>query len=190
MKEDKEEFDKGLAIWKWASDDKNPDIVMVSIGDCPTLESLAATKILKEKFPDLKIRFINVLDLMCLKKSSDYSKSLSDEEYDKLFTKDKPILVAFHGYPSLIYEFTYFRHNKNMIVHGYEEEGTITTPFDMRVLNEIDRFHLVIEAIKQLDLGVEGQKVISEMEEKLQKHHDYIRENGVDMPEVAEWKWQ
>ena len=190
MKEAKEEFDKGLAIWKWASDDKNPDIVMVSIGDCPTLESLAATKILKEKFPDLKIRFINVLDLMCLKKSSDYSKSLSDEEYDKLFTKDKPILVAFHGYPSLIYEFTYFRHNKNMIVHGYEEEGTITTPFDMRVLNEIDRFHLVIEAIKQLDLGAEGQKVILEMEEKLQQHHDYIREYGVDMPEVAEWKWQ
>ena len=189
MKEAKEEFDKGLAIWKWASDD-DPDIVMVSIGDCPTLEALAATKILKEKFPDLKIRFINVLDLMCLKKSSEYSKSLSDEEYDKLFTKDKPILVAFHGYPSLIYEFTYFRHNKNMIVHGYEEEGTITTPFDMRALNEIDRFHLVIEAIKQLDLGAEGQKVILEMEEKLQQHHDYIRKYGVDMPEVAEWKWQ
>ena len=188
MKEAKEEFDKGLAIWKWASDD-DPDIVMVSIGDCPTLEALAATKILKEKFPDLKIRFINVLDLMCLKKSSEYSKSLSDEEYDKLFTKDKPILVAFHGYPSLIYEFTYFRHNKNMVVHGYEEEGTITTPFDMRVLNKIDRFHLVIDAIRKLDLGDEGQKVILEMEEKLRKHHDYIRENGVDMPEVAEWKW-
>ncbi len=189
MKEAKEEFDKGLAIWKWASDDKDPDIVIVSIGDCPTLEALAATKILKEKFPNLKIRFINVLDLMCLKKSSEYSKSLSDEEYDKLFTKDKPILVAFHGYPSLIYEFTYFRHNKNMVVHGYEEEGTITTPFDMRVLNKIDRFHLVIETIKQLDLGDDGQRVILEMEEKLRKHHDYIRENGVDMPEVAEWKW-
>ena len=189
MKEAKEEFDKGLAIWKWASDDKDPDIVMVSIGDCPTLEALAATKILKEKFPNLKIRFINVLDLMCLKKSSEYSKSLSDEEYDKLFTKDKPILVAFHGYPSLIYEFTYFRHNKNMVVHGYEEEGTITTPFDMRVLNKIDRFHLVIEAIRKLDLGDEGQKVILKMEEKLRKHHDYIRENGVDMPEVAQWKW-
>lgn len=189
MKEAKEEFDKGLSIWKWASDDKDPDIVIVSIGDCPTLEALAATKILKEKFPNLKIRFINVLDLMCLKKSSEYSKSLSDEEYDKLFTKDKPILVAFHGYPSLIYEFTYFRHNKNMVVHGYEEEGTITTPFDMRVLNKIDRFHLVIETIKQLDLGDDGQRVILEMEEKLRKHHDYIRENGVDMPEVAEWKW-
>lgn len=190
MKEAKEEFDKGLAVWKWVSDDKNPDIVMVSIGDCPTLEALAATKILKEKFPNLKIRFINVLDLMCLKKSLEYSKSLSDEEYDKLFTKDKPILVAFHGYSSLIYEFTYFRHNKNMVVHGYEEEGTITTPFDMRVLNKIDRFHLVIEAIKQLDLGEEGQKVILQMEDKLQKHHDYIRENGVDMPEVMEWKWE
>ena len=188
MKDAKEEFDKGLAIWKWASDD-NPDLVMVSIGDCPTIESLAATKILKEKFPDLKIRFINVVDLMCLKKSSNYSKSLSDEVYDKYFTKDKPLIINFHGYPSLIYEFTCFRNNKNMSVHGYEEEGTITTPFDMRVLNEIDRYHLVIDALTHLNL--EGSsEVIKEMEEKLLKHHDYIREYGVDMPEVSEWKWQ
>ena len=189
MKEAKEEFDKGLSIWKWVSDDKNPDIVMVSIGDCPTLEMVAATKILKEKFPKLKIRFINVLDLMCLKSSTEYSKSLSDEEYDKFFTKDKPVIVAFHGYPSLIYEFTYFRHNKNMIVHGYEEEGTITTPFDMRVQNKIDRYHLVIDAIKNLDLGKDGDNVILEMEEMLKKHYNYIREYGVDMPEVSEWKW-
>ena len=190
MKEAKDEFDKGLAVWKWASDADDPDIVMVSIGDCPTLEALAATKILKEKFPNLKIRFVNVVDLMCLKNSREYSKSLSDLEFDEIFTKDKPVIVAFHGYPSLIYEFTYFRHNQNLIVHGYEEEGTITTPFDMRVLNEIDRYHLVIEAIKHLDLGMEGERVIAEMERLLKKHHDYIREYGVDMPEITEWKWQ
>ena len=189
MEEAKEEFNKGLAVWKWVSDDKNPDIIMVSIGDTPTLEAIAATKILKEKFPKLKIRFVNVLDLMCLKKTDEYNKSLSDEEYNKTFTKDKPIIINFHGYPSLIYEFTHFRENRNMIVHGYEEEGTITTPFDMRVLNKIDRYHLVIDAIKKLDLGIEGKKVILEMEEKLKEHHDYIREYGVDMPEISEWKW-
>ena len=189
LAEAKAEFDKGLAIWKWVSDDENPDIVMVSIGDCPTLEMLAATKILKERFPKLKIRFVNVLDLMCLKTSTEYSKSLDDIEFDEIFTIDKPVIVAFHGYPSLIYEFTYFRHNRNIVVHGYEEEGTITTPFDMRVLNEIDRFHLVIEAICHLDLGMEGERVINEMERLLKKHYSYIREYGTDMPEVSEWKW-
>ena len=187
--EAKAEFDKGLAIWKWVSDDADPDIVMVSIGDCPTLEMLAATKILKENFPDLKIRFINVLDLMCLKKSTSYFKSLSDDEFDEFFTADKPVIVAFHGYPSLIYEFTYFRHNRNITVHGYKEEGTITTPFDMRVLNEIDRYHLVIEAINHLDLGSRGDMVLADMERLLKRHYDYIRKYGADMPEVTEWKW-
>ena len=189
MEEAKEEFNKGLAVWKWVSDDKNPDIVMVSIGDTPTLEAIAATKILKEKFPKLKIRFVNVLDLMCLKKTDEYNKSLSDEEYNKIFTKDKPIIINFHGYPSLIYEFTHFRENRNMIVHGYEEEGTITTPFDMRVLNKIDRYHLVIDAIKKLKLGKDGEKVIIEMEDKLKKHHDYIRKYGIDMDEITKWEW-
>lgn len=189
MEEAKEEFNKGLAVWKWVSDDKNPDIVMVSIGDTPTLETIAATKILKEKFPKLKIRFVNVLDLMCLKKTNEYNKSLSDEEYNKIFTKDKPIIINFHGYPSLIYEFTHFRENRNMIVHGYEEEGTITTPFDMRVLNKIDRYHLVIDAIKKLKLGKDGEKVIIEMEDKLKKHHDYIRKYGIDMDEITKWEW-
>lgn len=189
MEEAKEEFNKGLAVWKWVSDDKNPDIVMVSIGDTPTLEAIAATKILKEKFPKLKIRFVNVLDLMCLKKTNEYNKSLSDEEYNKIFTKDKPIIINFHGYPSLIYEFTHFRENRNMIVHGYEEEGTITTPFDMRVLNKIDRYHLVIDAIKKLKLGKDGEKVIIEMEDKLKKHHDYIRKYGIDMDEITKWEW-
>ncbi len=187
--EAKAEFDKGLAIWKWVSDDADPDIVMVSIGDCPTLEMLAATKILKENFPDLKIRFINVLDLMCLKKSTSYFKSLSDDEFDEFFTADKPVIVAFHGYPSLIYEFTYFRHNRNITVHGYREEGTITTPFDMRVLNEIDRYHLVIEAINHLDLGSRGDMVLADMERLLKRHYDYIRKYGADMPEITEWKW-
>ena len=187
--EAKAEFDKGLAIWKWVSDDADPDIVMVSIGDCPTLEMLAATKILKENFPDLKIRFINVLDLMCLKKSTSYFKSLSDDEFDEFFTADKPVIVAFHGYPSLIYEFTYFRHNRNITVHGYREEGTITTPFDMRVLNEIDRYHLVIEAINHLNLGSRGDMVLADMERLLKRHYDYIRKYGADMPEVTEWKW-
>ena len=187
--EAKAEFDKGLAIWKWVSDDVDPDIVMASIGDCPTLEMLAATKILKENFPDLKIRFINVLDLMCLKKSTSYFKSLSDDEFDEFFTADKPVIVAFHGYPSLIYEFTYFRHNRNITVHGYREEGTITTPFDMRVLNEIDRYHLVIEAINHLDLGSRGDMVLADMERLLKRHYDYIRKYGADMPEVTEWKW-
>lgn len=189
MEEAKEEFNKGLAVWKWVSDDKNPDIVMVSIGDTPTLEAIAATKILKEKFPELKIRFVNVLDLMCLKKTDEYNKSLSDEEYNKIFTKDKPIIINFHGYPSLIYEFTHFRENRNMIVHGYEEEGTITTPFDMRVLNKIDRYHLVIDAIKKLKLGKDGEKVIIEMEDKLKKHYDYIRKYGIDMDEITKWEW-
>lgn len=187
--EAKAEFDKGLAIWKWVSDDADPDIVMVSIGDCPTLEMLAATKILKENFPDLKIRFINVLDLMCLKKSTSYFKSLSDDEFDEFFTADKPVIVAFHGYPYLIYEFTYFRHNRNITVHGYREEGTITTPFDMRVLNEIDRYHLVIEAINHLDLGSRGDMVLADMERLLKRHYDYIRKYGADMPEVTGWKW-
>ena len=158
---------------------------MVTIGDCPTLEGIAAVKLFKEKFPNINVRFVNVVDLMCLKKSLEYSKSLSDEEYDRIFTKDKPIIINFHGYPSLIYEFTYFRHNKNMIVHGYEEEGTITTPFDMRVLNKIDRYHLVIDMINSLDLGSKGEKVIKEMEGMLAKHHDYIREFGVDMEEIS-----
>ncbi len=189
INEAKEEFKKGLAIWSWASDEGEPDIVMCAIGDTPTLEMLAARKILKEYFPKINIRFINVLDLMCLKSSLEYSKSLSDVEFDEYFTTSKPVIMTFHGYPSLIYEFLYFRHNRNIVVHGYEEEGTITTPFDMRVLNEIDRFHLVISAISSLNLGTLGDEVISQMERMLKKHYDYIREYGEDMPEVTDFKF-
>ena len=188
LEQAKEELDAGLKIWEFASDD-DPDLVMACCGDCPTLESLAATKILKEKFPSLKIRFVNILDLLVLKKSKEYSKSLSDEMYDRIFTKDKPIIMNFHGYPSLIHQFTYDRNNKNMLVYGYEEEGTITTPFDMRVKNEIDRYHLVINAIRKLDLAQEGEVVIKQMEEALNKHYAYIRENGIDMPEIVNFKW-
>lgn len=188
LEQAKEELDAGLKVWEFASDD-DPDLVMACCGDCPTLESLAATKILKEKFPSLKIRFVNILDLLVLKKSKEYSKSLSDEMYDKIFTKDKPIIMNFHGYPSLIHQFTYDRNNKNMLVYGYEEEGTITTPFDMRVKNKIDRYHLVINAIRKLDLSQEGEAVIKQMEEKLDKHYVYIRENGIDMPEIVNFKW-
>ena len=188
LEQAKEELDAGLKVWEFASDD-DPDLVMACCGDCPTLESLAATKILKEKFPSLKIRFVNILDLLDLKKSKEYSKSLSDEMYDKIFTKDKPIIMNFHGYPSLIHQFTYDRNNKNMLVYGYEEEGTITTPFDMRVKNKIDRYHLVINAIRKLDLSQEGEAVIKQMEEKLDKHYVYIRENGIDMPEIVNFKW-
>lgn len=179
MDEALDETKKGLKIWSFASDD-NPDLIMASCGDCPTLEVLCAIKILKEKLPDLKIRYINILNPMVLKKT-DEDYSLTDDEYDDYFTQDKPIIIAFHGYPSLIYEFTYFRHNKNMIVHGYEEEGTITTPFDMRVRNKIDRYHLVIEALEKLNIGLD---IIDEMKDKLKKHEEYIKENGIDMPEV------
>ncbi len=186
MDEALDELEKGVKIWPFASDKGEPDIVIASCGDCPTLETLCATKILKENFPNVKIRYINILDLMVLKKSNEYYRSLSDEEYDEIFTQNKPIIMAFHGYPSLINQFIYSRHNKNITVHGYEEEGTITTPFDMRVRNKIDRYHLVIDAIEKLNLGKKGDEVIVTMEEKLKKHKEYIKENGIDMPEVSD----
>lgn len=189
MDEAQKEFEKGISIWKWASTGENPDLIMASSGACPTLETLAAIDILNREFPTLKIRCLNIVDLMTIKKTKEYSKSLSDQDYDNLFTKDKPIIFAFHGYPSLIYEFTYFRHNKNMSVHGYMEEGTITTPFDMRVLNELDRYHLVIDAINHLQLGEKGDEVIKKMNNQLEKHHEYIRKYGIDLPEILNWHW-
>lgn len=187
LKEAKNELEKGLAIWDFASDG-NPDIVMACIGDCPTLETLGAIKILKEKFPNLRIRCLNIVDLMCLKKSKDYDKSLSDEDFNKYFTKDKPVILNFHGYPSLIHQLLYLRDNKNISIHGYQEEGTITTPFDMRVINEIDRYHLVIDALNHLN--IEGKEnVIEEMNEKLKQHSLYVREFGIDTEEILDFKW-
>ena len=183
---------QGIGIWEWASSDagSEPDIVMACCGDAPTLETLAAVSILREKLPELKVRVVNVVDLMRLQDSSQHPHGLSQSDYDMIFTKDKPILFAYHGYPSLIHELTYRRANKDLHVHGYKEEGTITTPFDMRVQNDIDRFHLVIDAIKLIPaLQNKGAAVVQQMKDKLVEHNQYIREYGVDMPEVADWKW-
>ncbi len=193
MEEAKEHCAKGLSKWEFASNDKKgTDIVLVSIGDAPTLENVAAVSILKNYLPDIKVRFINVVDLMKLQPSSKHPHGLTDSEYNKLFTKDKPIIFNYHGYPSLIHELTYLRENKNISVHGYIEEGTITTAFDMRVKNEIDRYHIVIDIIKHLDIAKkdEGKKIIKLMEEKLKEHNAYIREYGIDMEEVRLFKWE
>jgi len=193
MEEAKEHCAKGLSKWNFASNDnKGVDIVLVSIGDAPTLENIAAVSILRNYLPDIKIRFINVVDLMKLEPSTKHPHGLTNTEYNKLFTKDKPIIFNYHGYPTLIHELTYERKNKNISVHGYIEEGTITTAFDMRVKNEIDRYHIVIDIINHLDIAKtrEGKKIIKLMEEKLKYHESYIREYGIDMEEVRLFKWE
>ena len=180
---------KGIGVWNFVSNSLNPDIIMACAGDTPTIEAVAATKILKEYLPDLKIRFINVVDLMKLDSTSKHPHALTNEEYDELFTKDKPIIFAYHGYPTLIHELTYFRHNHNIHVHGYMEEGTITTPFDMRVKNKIDRFNLVIDAVNNLDNCMIKDKIINDMNSYLEKHNNYIIENGEDLEEIRNWKF-
>ena len=186
MEESKKHFEKGIGIWDFASDE-NPDIIIASAGDTPTIEALAATKIIKEYFPEIKIRFINIINLLKLDKN--HPNGLTDKEYDELFTKDKPIIFNFHGYPSLIKSLTYDKSNRNMIIHGYEEEGTITTPFDMRVRNKIDRYHLAIDAINKLNLGEKGKEIINKLNEKLKHHEEYIKENGIDTEEIRNWKF-
>ena len=193
MEEAKEHCAKGLSKWNFVSNDnKGVDIVLVSIGDAPTLENIAAVSILRNYLPDIKIRFINVVDLMKLEPSTKHPHGLTNTEYNKLFTKDKPIIFNYHGYPTLIHELTYERENKNISVHGYIEEGTITTAFDMRVKNEIDRYHIVIDIINHLDIAKtrEGKKIIKLMEEKLKYHDSYIKEYGIDMEEVRLFKWE
>lgn len=193
MEEAKEHCAKGLSKWNFVSNDnKGVDIVLVSIGDAPTLENIAAVSILRNYLPDIKIRFINVVDLMKLEPSTKHPHGLTNTEYNKLFTKDKPIIFNYHGYPTLIHELTYERENKNISVHGYIEEGTITTAFDIRVKNEIDRYHIVIDIINHLDIAKtrEGKKIIKLMEEKLKYHESYIREYGIDMEEVRLFKWE
>ena len=183
---------QGLGIWDFASNDQTsePDIVMACCGETPTLEALAATKIINEYLPKIKVRFINVVDLFKLQSSTKHPHGLTNDEYDALFTKKKPIIFNFHGYPSLIHELLYDRFNRNIVVKGYIEEGSITTPFDMRVQNEIDRYHLVIEACKLLpNLGSKGTYLMKLMQEKLVEHKEYIHEYGIDMPEVLNWKW-
>ena len=184
---------KGVGIWEFASNDegKEPDIVMASCGDAPTLETLAAISILRENFPEIKIRMVNVVDLMKLQSSDRHPHGLTDEEYDSLFTKDKPIIFNFHGYPDLIHQLTYKRENTNLHVHGYIEEGTITTPFDMKVQNKIDRYHLVIDALKYLpQLGNRTASLIQQCRNKLIEHKVYIMENGIDVEEIRNWHWK
>ena len=183
---------QGIGIWQWASTDEGqePDIVMACCGDTPTLETLAAVTILRGAFPELKIRVVNVVDLMRLQSEEQHPHGLSQQEYNAIFTADKPIVFAFHGYPSLIHELTYKRVNKNIHVRGYIEEGTITTPFDMRVLNRLDRFNLVQTAVYNLpQLGNRGAYLIQQMKDKLVEHKQFIAKYGVDLPEVANWKW-
>ena len=181
--------EQGVSIWKFVADSIDPDIVLVSCGDTPTIEMIATVKILKSYLPSIKIRFINVVDLMRLSSITNYKNALSDCEYDNLFTKDKPIIFAFHGYPNLIYELTYFRHNHNLSVFGYQEEGTITTSFDMRVRNKIDRFNLVKAAVSKLDLDDIKDKIIKDMDNRLQEHATYIVGNGIDIEEIKNWKF-
>lgn len=185
---------KGIGVWQWASCDQGtePDVVMACCGDVPTLETLAAVSILHEHLPELKIRLVNVVDLMKLQPSIEHPHGLTDPEFDALFTIDKPIVFAFHGYPWLIHRLTYRRHNhENMHVRGYKEEGTITTYFDMTVLNDLDRFHLVQDVINRLQhLGDKGYKLKKLMVDKLIEHKKYIDKNGQDMPEIVNWKWK
>ncbi len=183
----------GLGIWGWASNDQNgePDVVMACAGDVPTLEALAATELLRQHLPELKIRVINVVDLMTLQPSTEHPHGLNDKDFDMLFTKDKPVIFAFHGYPWLIHRLTYRRNNHaNLHVRGYKEEGTTTTPFDMAVLNEIDRFHLAGDVIDRIpSLGSKAAYVKQFIRDRLIDHKNYIRIHGDDMPEIKNWEW-
>ena len=193
MEEAIKHCEKGVGIWNFASNDQNgePDIVLACCGDTPTLEVLAATSILRNAFKDLKIRVVNVDDLMRLQPDFQHPHGLSNQDYNAIFTKDKPIIFAFHGYPSLIHQLIYKRENKDIHVHGYKEEGTITTPFDMRVQNEIDRYHIVIDALKYLpQLGNSSSRLIEWCKDKLIEHSEYIREYGQDLEEVRNWTWE
>ncbi len=186
MQDASKHFENGVSIWNWASD-KDPDIVLVAIGDTPTIEVLAAKTILKKYLKDLKVRVVNVINLMKLDKES--PNSLTDEEYDYLFTKDKPNIFVFHGYPNLIKELTIGRNNKNIIVKGYNEEGAITTPFDMRVKNEIDRFNICLEVVNHIDESYDRLPVVSYSVKMLLRHSEYIKLFGRDLDEVDNWKW-
>jgi xylulose-5-phosphate/fructose-6-phosphate phosphoketolase len=183
----------GAGIWEWASNDEgsSPDVVMACAGDVPTLEALAATDLLRKHIPDLKIRFVNVVDLMTLQSASEHPHGFNDKDFDSLFTVDKPVIFAYHGYPWLIHRLTYKRTNHNNIhVRGYKENGTTTTPFDMTVLNDLDRYHLAIDVIDRVPrLADVAAHVKQRLRDKLIDHRRYVNAHGVDLPEVQNWKW-
>lgn len=183
----------GISIWEWASNDRGtePDVVMACCGDVPTLETLAAVDFLRSHFHDLKIRVVNVVDLMTLQPTTEHPHGLSDRDFDSIFTPDKPIIFAFHGYPWLIHRLTYRRNNHpNLHVRGYKEEGTTTTPFDMVVLNDLDRFHLAEDAVDRISrLKYRGAHIKQLIRDKLVEHKHYVRTHGEDMPEVQNWRW-
>jgi xylulose-5-phosphate/fructose-6-phosphate phosphoketolase len=184
---------RGIGIWEWASNDQGgePDIVMACCGDVPTIETLAAVDLLRQHLPEVKVRVVNVVDLMVLQDEREHPHGLSDKEFDSLFTTDKPIVFAYHGYPWLLHRLTYRRTNHdNLHVRGYKEEGTTTTPFDMVMLNDLDRYHLVIDAIDRIPgLASRAGHVRQLMEDKRTLARLYTREEGEDIPEVRDWVW-
>jgi len=184
----------GLSIWEWASNDTDsePDVVMACAGDVPTMETLAAVDYLRQHFPKLKIRVVNVVDLFRLQSPDAHPHGLSDEDFDALFTTNKPVIFAFHGYPGLVHRMTYKRTNEgNIHVHGFKEVGTTTTPFDMVVLNELDRFHLVMDVLNRVPTIGGSERIYhkQELQFKLIEHKKYTHETGEDLPEVRDWKW-
>jgi xylulose-5-phosphate/fructose-6-phosphate phosphoketolase len=183
---------RGLGIWDWASnDDGEPDVVMACAGDVPTMETLAATDLLRHELPDLRVRVVNVVDLMRLESDTQHPHGLPDAEFDAIFTVDKPVIFAYHGYPTLIHRLTYDRAgHANMHVRGYNEEGTTTTPFDMLVRNDMDRFHLVMDVIDRVPgLARRAALLRQRMVDKRADHHAYVQRTGEDLPEVRDWSW-
>jgi len=193
MEEAVKHVDTGIGIWEWASNDRDgePDAVMACCGDIPTLETLAAVDLLRGYFPNIKLRVVNVVDLMRLQPEKEHPHGLPDDDFDMIFTTDKPIVFAFHGYPWLVHRLTYRRRNhRNLHVRGYKEEGTTTTPFDMVVRNDLDRYHLAMDVIDRLPkLGANAAYVKQELRNKLIEHNEYICKYGDDIPEVRDWKW-
>lgn len=186
--------EKGMGIWPWAGNEqagRSPDVVMACAGDVPTLETMAAVDLLRQWLPELQVRVVNVVDLLALQTQDQHPHGLEDQAFDEMFTRDKPVVFAFHGYPALIHRLTYQRNNhRNFHVRGFIEEGTTTTPFDMTVLNELDRYHLAQEAIMRVPgLAEKAPEVLERLKEKLAEHHSWVREHGEDMPEVLNWKW-
>jgi xylulose-5-phosphate/fructose-6-phosphate phosphoketolase len=184
----------GASRWDWASTDREgePDVVLVCCGDVPTLETLAAAQLLRRHLPELRVRVVNVVDLLCLQPPGEHPHALTDDAYDELFTRDRPNVFAFHGYPWLIHRLTYRRHgHDSMHVRGFKEEGTTTTPFDMVVRNDLDRFHLVLDVIDRVPgLAARAGHLAGEMIEARRRHREYIAAHGEDMPEVRDWRWE